>query len=131
MRYTNDVSDEPLREETTVVGLVDGLLLIKRERLWSDGARLGGDFMFDPRSAGWLADQLEFAAEDNLSDATYDSAPDHLLVYVRGGDYGQPININVHNRRETNAAHGKTYTMGGMSSEVARKLAAELRAFKA
>jgi hypothetical protein len=112
-----------IKEETTVQGLVDGLLVIQRECVWADGARLGGDFRFDPRSKAWLAEQLEAAADDSISRITHDAPPDHFTVYTRGGDRGQPININVHNKREG----ARTYTIGGMSPEVARKLAADLR----
>jgi hypothetical protein len=119
---------EPIREETTVVGLVDGLLVIKRERVWSDGAVLGGEFMCDPQVAGWLADQLERAADAGLSEVTYDAPPDHLVVFVRGGDRGAPINVHVHNRRDPSASHGRTFTLSGMSPAVARQLAADLRA---
>src|SRR5690349_15314896 len=105
MRYIDRVS-EPIRETTDVVGLVDGLLLVRRERVWANGARLAGDFMCDPQLVGWLADQLEQAADELVSEATHDSPPDHLLLFVRGGDRGTPIGIHVHNRREPAAAHG-------------------------
>lgn len=110
------------------VGLVDGLLLIKRERIWSDGARLGGDFFCEPAVAKWLAEQLELAADERVSEATHDAPPDHLVVFVRGGERGAPINVHVHNRREPTVARGKTYTLSGMSPEVARQLARDLRA---
>jgi hypothetical protein len=116
------VSD-PIKEETTVQGLVDGLLVIKRERVWADGARLGGDFLFDPRSKAWLADQLEAAAAESITEITHDAPHDHLTVFTRGGDHGQPINIHVHNKRDG----ARTYTLSAMSPEVARKLAANLR----
>lgn len=127
MRYIDNVK-KLIKEEATVIGLFDGLLLIKREEVWSDGARLGGDFMFAPQIASWLADQLELAADDKLSRTTHDVAPDHLKVFVRGGERGEPINIHVHNDRDATAPHGRTYTMSGLSPYVARKLAANLRA---
>lgn len=129
MRYSDGMSDL-ITEETKLVGLVDGLLLIKRERVWSDGARLGGDFFCEPRATSWLADQLELAADDRVSEVTHDAPPDHLVVFVRGGEHGAPINVHVHNRREPTSSHGKTYTLSGMSPEAARLLAAELRAYR-
>jgi hypothetical protein len=127
MRYIDHVA-EPIREVTEVVGLVDGLLVVRRECVWADGARLGGDFMCDARSIGWLADQLERAADELISEVSHDSPPDHVLVFASGGDRGAPISIHVLNRRELTAAHGKTYALSGMYPEVARKLAADLRA---
>jgi hypothetical protein len=127
LRYIAWVT-EPIREVTEVVGIVDGLLLVTRERVWANGARLAGDFMCDPQLVGWLADQLERAADELVSEASHDSPPDHILLFVRGGDRGAPIGIHVHNRRELTAAHGKTYTLSGMYPEVARKLAADLQA---
>lgn len=119
---------KPVREETRVIGVADGLLLIKRERVWADGAILGGDFICNPQVARWLADQLELAATEQISEVTYDSAPDHLVLFVRGGEHGAPINIHVHNRRESASDDGKTYTLSAMSPEVARQLARDLRA---
>lgn len=131
MRYLDGVSD-PVHEVTQVVGLVDGLVLIKRERVWSDGARLGGDFVCQPHVIGWLADQLERAADDAISEVQHDAAPDHLVVFVRGGEHGAPININVHNRREPSApSYGRTVTLSGMSPATARQLAKDLRALSA
>jgi hypothetical protein len=127
MRYIDHMA-EPIREVTDVVGLVDGLLLVRRERVWADGGRLAGDFMCDPQVVGWLADQLDLAADDAVSRVACDAPPDHLSVFMGGGDHGEPINISVHNRRELTAAHGKTYTLSGMYPEVARKLATNLRA---
>lgn len=129
MSYAQSVS-EPIREHTIVVGLVDDLLLIKRERVWSDGTRVGGDFMIDPRNVGWLADQLELAADEKISETTHDAEYDHLNVFVRGGEHGTPINIHVHNDREAIAVHGKTYVLSGMYPKIAYKLAADLRAHK-
>ena len=119
---------EPIREETKIVGVVDGLLVIRRERVWSDGGVLGGDFMCDPQLAGWLADHLERAAADELPETTYDAPPDHLVVFLRGGEHGAPIKVHVHNRREPSASHGGMFALSAMSPAVARQLATDLRA---
>lgn len=128
MRESSDMSDH-VREETRLVGLVDGALLIKRERVWSNGARIGGDFLCEPQVAHWLAEQLELAADDRISEANRDAPPDHLVVFVAGGEHGAPLNISVLNRREPTVSNGKTCGLSGMSPEVARNLAADLRAF--
>ena len=127
MHYIDSVT-QPMREETKVIGVVDGLLLIRRERVWADGTTLGGDFMCEPHVADWLADQLELAADEKVSEITHDSPPDHLVVFLRGGEHGAPINIHVHNDREPSAPHGKTYTLSAMSAAVALKLASDVRA---
>jgi hypothetical protein len=127
LRYIAWVT-EPIREVTEVVGIVDGLLLVTRERVWANGARLAGDFMCDPQLVGWLADQLDLATDEAVSRVACDAPPDHLIVVAGGGEHGEPINISVLNRRELTAGHGKTYTLSGMYPEVARKLAADLRA---
>ena len=123
-----DTVIQPMKEGTKVVGVVDGLLLIRRERVWADGAVLGGAFMCEPHVAGWLADQLELAAEEQVSETANDAPPDHVVVFLRGGEHGAPINIHVHNDREASAPHGKTYTLSAMSPAVARKLASDIRA---
>jgi len=128
MRYADHMS-EPISERTQIVGLSDGLLVIHRERIWSDGAKLGGDFMCAPGVVPWLADQLERAANEQVSEVAFDYPPDHLVLFVRGGDRGNPINIHVHNRRDTAAPHGRTYTLSAMSTQVAEALARDLRAF--
>ena len=120
--------DEPVSETTEIVGIVDGLLVIRREAVYDDGARLGGDFLVDPAQAPWIADQLEAAADERLVEVERKASPDDLVVFVRGGDRGQPINVNVHNRRAPDAPRGKTNVLGGMSPVTARKLACELRA---
>lgn len=128
MHYNSRVS-ELVREETKVVGLVDGLLVIRREQVWRDGARIGGDFVCEPQVAKWLAEQLELAADDRISETKHEAPPDHLLVFVDGGEHGAPINISVLNRREPTAPNGKTHGLSGMSPEVARQLAADLRVY--
>jgi hypothetical protein len=126
MSYS-DYMSEPQKDETTVVGLVVGLILIKRDFVWINGAQLGGDFMLDPCSAGGLVDQLEIAAADG-PEAAHEAASEHLAVFVRGGDHGEPINVTVHNHRESSAPHGRLYGLIGVYPAVAPKLAADLRA---
>jgi len=38
-----DGVSELVSETTQLVGTVDGLIVIRRERVWSDGTRLGGE----------------------------------------------------------------------------------------
>jgi hypothetical protein len=127
MHYIDSVT-QPVKEETKVVGVVDGLLVITRQRVWADGATLGGEFMCDPNVGRWLADQLDVAADGQVSEIAYDEPPDHLVVFLRGGEHGAPINVHVHNDREESASHGRTYTLSAMSPAVARKLAEDIRA---
>jgi hypothetical protein len=122
---------EPISEHTRIVGISDGLLVINRERVWADGAKLGGDFMCEIGVAGWLAEHLDRAANEQVSEIALDAPPDHLLLFVRGGDRGSPINIHVHNRRDSTAIHGRPFTLSGMSPQAARALAIDLRAFDA
>ena len=126
MRYTNVVSTL-VSEHTEVVGGVDGLVVVKRESVWSDGARLGGDFMCSLESAEWLADQLDLAADEKVSNVTYDMPPDHLVVFASGGDRGAPISISVLNRREPSAAHGRTFGLTALDPAAAHQLAKALR----
>jgi hypothetical protein len=114
-----------IRDEARVVGIVDGLLLIK----WERDADFHEEFYCEPRIAPWLADQLERASVDegwNFDEVTYDAPPDHLNVSVLGGDRGEPSWVRVHNDRETTAPHG-AYEVFRILCETARGLAAELR----
>lgn len=129
MRYPDSVSTL-LSEYTKVVGVVDGLLLIQRECLWSDGAKLGGDFMCAPDLVTWLADQLDRAADEAVSKVACDAAPDHLVVFTGGGEHGEPISINVLNRREPSASRGRTYGLSGLAPSAAHRLASDLRAWR-
>jgi hypothetical protein len=126
MQYSSGVI-ECVRDVTEVVGLVDGLVLVHRESEWSNGGKLGGDFRCELRHAIWLADKLDLAADDALPDLDHEASPDHFLIDVRGGERGEPINVNVLNRRDRTAAHGRTYSLSGMSPETARQLARDLR----
>jgi hypothetical protein len=102
-------------------------LLVKRECVWSNGARLGGDFMCSLRVVRWLADQLDLAADEKIAKVVHDDPPDHLVVFAGGGDRGVPISISVLNRREPSAPHGKTFGLPVMDPAVAHRLALDLR----
>lgn len=122
-----------IHDTTEIAGVINGLMMIERQRIWADGAKLGGDFLVASQHAGWLADQLERAADGEISEVALDAAPDHLVVFVRGGEHGGAINIHihVHNRRESSEPDQKTYTLSAMSPDTARRLAANMRAYKA
>jgi hypothetical protein len=126
MEYPEAVSDL-VSETTRLLGTIDGLIVIRRERVWSDGTRLGGELRIEPRNAMWLADRLDLAAKDALSDVEYDATPDHLEVFVRGGERGAPIHVHVLNERDSGSVHSGTFALGAMSPETARQLARDLR----
>jgi len=109
-----------------------GLLLIHHERSWDNDFRMGGVMVCEATAANWLADHIEAAAADNWStpDVDQEVPPDHFLVYTRGGEHGEDINVNIHNRRDPAAPRGQVYAIGGISPAAALKIVAQLRAFK-
>ena len=120
-----------VKDAATVERTGDGLLLIRRDRLWSDGDQMGSDFVCEASAASWLADRIEEAANAySAPDVEQAMPPDHFLVFARGGEHGEDINVHIHNRRDPLAPRGKTYTISGMAPATARKLAGELRALK-
>lgn len=116
-----------IKDVATVECAADGLLLIRHERLWSDGDQMGGDFVFEADAAGWLAERIEAAADSySVPDVEQAMPPDHFLVFARGGEHGEDPNVHVHNRRDPLAPRGKTYTISGMAPETARELVCQL-----
>ena len=113
-----------VREMTVVRGVADGVVDMFRQRIYEDGAKLGGDFKCEKSSLGWLADQLEAAADERVVEVAHHAPPDHLEVFGRGGDHGEDINVNVLNTRDGERA----YSLSALTPDGARKLAAELRA---
>ncbi len=106
----------------------DGLLLIRYERFSDDGAKLGGDFVFEAGAAGWLADHIEAAADPcGIPDLDQVMPPDHFLIFARGGEHGEDTNVHLHNLRDPGAQRGGTYTLSGISPAVARNIATQLR----
>ena len=56
--------------------------------------------------------------------------PDHFVVYTRGGDHGEDINVDIHNRRDPAAPHGQIYAISGISPAAALRIVAQLLALK-
>ncbi len=109
----------------------DGLLLIHYERVWEDGFKLGGDFVCEVSAAGWPADHIEAAADPcGAPDVDQVIPPDHFIIFSRGGEHGEDVNVPAHNRRDPSAPRGGTYTLSGISPGAARSIAAQLRAIK-
>lgn len=121
-----------VNETATVKSLAGGLLLIHHDRSWDDNFSMGGDITCEATAAGWLADHIEAATADSwgVPDVDYEMPPDHFLVYTRGGEHGEDINVNIHNRRDRAAPRGQTYAIGGISPAAALSIVAQLRALK-
>jgi hypothetical protein len=114
-------------DETEVRGVIDGVVVVYRMRVFANGAKLGGEFRCQPSSLPWLIGQLEAVASERASEAAHDAPPDHLEVFARGGDHGEDININI-NINVLNTCDGeRSYSLGAMTPEVAQRLASELR----
>jgi hypothetical protein len=119
-----------INETATVESLADGLLLIHHERSWDNDFRMGGVIVCEATAANWLADHIAAAAADNWStpDVDQEMPPDHFLVYTRGGEHGEDINVNIQNRRDSAAPRGQVYAIGGISPAAATEIVAQLRA---
>jgi len=117
---------EILHESVAVTGDPPGCLRIQHTQVHTDGVDMGGELVFDIAAAGWLADQIDQAAEAwGFAEVDDVRGPDHFTIYVGGSDM-QPF-VHVHNQRDPNAAEGRVYTLQ-MTVETARSLAAGLRA---
>jgi hypothetical protein len=88
--------------------------------------------MCEASAAGRLADQIEAAADPcGPPDVDQVMPPDHFIIFSRGGEHGEDVNVHAHNRRDPSAPRGGTYTLSGISPGVARSIAGQLRAIKA
>ncbi len=115
-------------EAEFVASAGDGLLLIHYERVWEDGVKLGGDFVCEASAAGWLAERIEAAANPcGAPDVDQAIPPDHFIIFSRGGEHGEDVNVHTHNRRDPSAPRGGTYTLSGISPGAAKSIAAQLR----
>ena len=121
-----------INETATVERLAGDLLLIHHERSWDNDFRMGGVIVFEATAANWLADHIEAAAADDWDarDVDQEMPPDHFLVYTRGGEHGEDINVNIHNRRDPAAPRGQVYAVGGISPAAALQIVAQLRALE-
>jgi hypothetical protein len=121
-----------INETATVESLTGVLLLIHHNRSWDNDFSMGGDFICEATAAGWLADHIEAATSDSwdVRDVDQEMPPDHFLVYTRGGEHGEDINVNIHNHRDPAAPRGQVYAIGGISPAAALKIVAQLRALK-
>ena len=117
--------EEP--QSTTVEITPEGPILIHYD--WNpNGLKMGGDFVIESANVEWLADQLILAAnEDIYREVTVEAPPDHLTVYIGGGQRYDDINVNVHNKREEQAPYGKLFVLIAMTREIATNLADQLR----
>ena len=120
-----------VNEIATVANSRDGLLVIRHDRSWDDGVNMGGDLICEASAAGWLADHIEAASEPyGAPDIDQEMPPDHFVVFTRGGEHGEDINVHVYNRRDPGAPLGRIYTLSGISPRQAKNIAAQLRALK-
>lgn len=107
----------------------DGLLVIRFDQLWDYSIKLGGDFVCEMDAAGWLADRLDAAAGPcGAPPVDQLMPPDHFLIFVRGGERGEDLNVNLHNRRDPSAPRGGNYALSAITPEGAKSIAAEMRA---
>lgn len=102
-------------------------MVIHYERVLKGPIQMGGDLTFDEVNAPWLIDKIELAAEDNLHDTTGDFHPDHFRVYVRGGERGEPHNVNLLNAREGTGPLSHVCGFCIVTPELAKQAAADLR----
>ena len=123
---------ELVNETATVESLAGGLLLIHHNRSWDNNFSMGGDIICEAIAAGWLADHVEAATSNSwdLRDVDQEMPPDHFLVYTRGGEHGEDINVNIQNLRDPAAPRGRTYALSGISPAAALSIVAQLRALK-
>lgn len=121
-----------VNETATVETLAGGLLLIHHVRSWDNNFSMSGDIVCEATAAAWLADQIEATTADSwdLPDVDKEMPPDHFLIYTRGGEHGEDINVHIHNRRDPAAPRGQTYAVGGISPAAALRIVAQLRALE-
>jgi hypothetical protein len=118
-----------INETATVESLAGGLLLIHHDRSWDNNFSMGGDIVCEATAANWLADHIEAATADpwGAPDVDQEMPPDHFVVYTRGGEHGEDINVHIHNRRDPSAPRGQIYALSGISPAAAMKIVAQLR----
>ena len=115
-----------LTESVAVVGASPGCLRIHHTQVHSDGIDMGDELVFDKASAGWLAAQIDKAADAwGFAEVDEVHGPDHFTIYVGGSDM-QPF-VHLHNQRDPQAPDGRVYTLQ-MTTDVARSLASQLGA---
>ncbi len=118
---------EPDRQSTSVEKTPEGQIRINYD-YFAGGVQMSKwGMVFEASAADWVIERLEKAAKDELPEETLSAPPDHLKVYVAGGQRYDDINVNIHNEREETAVYGRLYVVGGMSREVANTLAEQLR----
>jgi len=114
-----------LQESVAVSGASPGCLRIQHTQVHADGIDMGGELVFDANEAGWLADQVDNAADAwGFAEVDEVRGCDHFTIYVGGSDM-QPF-VHVHNQRDPSAPDGRVYTLQ-MTVETARLLVADLR----
>ena len=119
------------RETAYATTIGDALLLIHHDRPWDNGLTMGGDLIVHLASAHWLADQIHQAVDDwSAPDVDRHMPPYHFLVYTRGCEHGDRINVNVQNLRDPAASRGQVYALSGVSPAAAMKIVAQLRTLK-
>lgn len=101
-----------------------GHVVIDYEGKYESGVTFPGHVEVAVGNVAWLAQQLEAAAADAIGEEKTAANGDDITVYVRGGDRGAPININLHLARPG----AKTQVISAMSAQTAKQIAAELRA---
>src|SRR5437870_4387684 len=101
---------EPTRQATTVETTPEGQIRVHYDYL-ANGLQMGGEFVSEASAVGWLADCIVKAAAEELFDTEAIMPPDHLQVYIGGGQRYDDINVNVINRRDPDSIYGRLYVL--------------------
>ena len=121
-----------IREDIQVERIEPDLIIIRHECILDDGfggpVDMSDDMVFGSNFRAWVTEHFERGAEDDQPDIETDFPPDHLKVFVSGGQrIPDDIYVNLHNHREETAPHGKLYCLT-LNPERARELVDKLRA---